>query len=80
MENLQEALSKSMIKKIKPHIKVLTNFTIDDLENGDIVIKNGVEYVWMFLTNEEIQKRINEFWQLTDSNRDKIFNKNLTHL
>lgn len=71
MKTLQEALSKSMIDKLEKHEYVLTEFTKDDLENGDLLIDESDHTIWMYLDNEEVHKRINEFKDFTGD----IFNK-----
>ena len=77
MENLSEALSKSMIKKLEKHNTVLTKFTKNDLENGDLIIKHADRslQVWMYLDNHELIKRLNEFYEL-GKKQDKIIYHN----
>ena len=68
MERLSEALSKSMIRKIKSGgFKVFDTFDKKDLENGDVLIADYVfsgkpeKEVWIYLDNNEFKKREEEF-------------------
>ena len=71
MENLSEALSKSMIKKLKKHNTVLTKFTKKDLENGDLLIEAD-NTVWMYLDADEMNYRINEFKEFKNSDIQQL--------
>ena len=61
MKTLQEALSKSKIKQIKPHIKILKSFTKNDLQNGDLLYDGKENHFWMVLTGNEVLRRLVEF-------------------
>ena len=78
MKHLNEALSKSIIKKLEKHNSVLTKFTKKDLENGDLLIDTSTsdDTVWIYLDNAEMQKRINEFKDFSNSENTALKNNN----
>ena len=65
MNTLQEALSKSMIKKLEKHSdefkNIIKKFTKADLENGDLLYESKDRNFWMYLDSDEVQKRLSEF-------------------
>ena len=61
MKTLQEALSKSRIKQIKPRIGVFKSFTKNDLETGDLLYDRRENHFWMVLTGNEPLRRLAEF-------------------
>lgn len=75
MQNLIEALKRSMINKLEKHECVLTKFTKDDLENGDLLVDNIKHVVWLYLDSDEMQKRAKEMKNLSRSNIRDLNNK-----
>ena len=78
MKHLSEALSKSAIKKIKRHDKIMTKFNFKDIESGDIVIEkvplDEKSRIWMYLSHDDFMKHIHELNKIQYSEKEAFKN------